>query len=170
MSGSGSNRSSGERTTVTATGPPAAPGLVDGHSVLIDVPATPRSLRLIRLAAADSATDLGFDVDSIESARIAVDELSAVLLDTGDWSRLVLRLDRADGVLTVTGRVTGRSDGITPIHVDRVVQELLSTCVLDYRVHDNGPHDNGPHDNGPHDNGPHDNGPGFVCSIGGRSR
>jgi hypothetical protein len=137
---------------IASTGRPTADRVGD-YDVVLDVPAVPRSLRLIRLAAADAAVDLGFDLDAVESARIAVDELSALLFDTGDWSRLVLRLERADGLLRVSGRVHGDTGTPRPVQVDRVVQELLSTCVIDYVVDDGGP----------------DGGPWFSCSIGGRS-
>jgi hypothetical protein len=128
------------RPTITAIG--------DGD-VVLDVPASPRSLRLIRLAAADAAAELGFDVDGVESARIAVDELAAVLFDTGDWSRFVLVLERGDGVLSAHGQVHGRGDGRRAVQVDRVVQELLSTCVQHYEVSDDDP----------------DAGPRFSCAV-----
>lgn len=137
---------------------PTVPEVLGEQSVLLDVPASNRSLRLIRLAAADAATDLGFDVDSVESARIAVDELAALLFDTGDWARLVLRFERDDGVLRVIGLVSGLRGDPRPLQVDRVVQDLLSTCVLDHQV-----------DNGGQSEGPlAAEGPWFTCSIGRR--
>jgi hypothetical protein len=137
---------------------PIVPDVLGEQSVLLDVPASNRSLRLIRLAAADAAADLGFDVDSVESARIAVDELAALLFDTGDWARLVLRFERDDGVLRVVGHVSGLRGDQRPLQVDRVVEDLLGTCVLDHRVEDGGQPD------GP----PAADGPWFTCSIGRR--
>ncbi len=126
---------------------------VDDREVLLDVPATTRSLRLIRLAAADAAADLGFDVDGVEAARIAVDELAAILFDTGSWSRLMLRLGRGEGSLEVEGQVRGGDGEVRPVQVDRVVQELLQTCTTAFHVQDR-------------DGDP---GPWFSCTLTGRS-
>jgi hypothetical protein len=109
---------------------------VDEHEVLLDVPAATRSLRLIRLAAADAAADLGLDVDGVEAARIAVDELAALLFDTGRWTRLMLRLRRGEGSLEVEGQVRGSDGDVGPVQVDRVVEELLRSCTESFHVQD----------------------------------
>ena len=74
------------------------PGPAAGSSadaVILDVPARARSLRLLRMAVADAAGDLDMDLDAIEAARIAVDELATLLLATAGWERLVVRIDHA---------------------------------------------------------------------------
>ena len=127
MSSSSESRSSAE---VPA---PASLGR-DPDEVLLDVPARPRSLRLLRLAAADAAAGLDLDVDSVEAARIAVDELAAILLTSGVWTRLQVRLRTEGGVLRVHGEVTGLVGEAVDVQVDRVVEELLSVCVESFEV------------------------------------
>jgi hypothetical protein len=104
--------------------------------VRVDVPAAPRSLRLLRLAAADAAAEMGLDVDGVESARIAVDELASVLLASGTWERLSVCFERLDDGLHVTGGVQGDASGRTGVRTDRIVEELLAVCVADYSVTD----------------------------------
>lgn len=95
-------------------------------AVRIELPAQSRSLRLLRLAAADAAGDLGFGVDRVESARIAVDELAAVLVEESDADRLHVAIGRDRGTLVVEGWVPTRS--AQPPHLDRIVTELLEVC------------------------------------------
>jgi hypothetical protein len=98
-------------------------------AVVVDVPAEARSLRLLRLAAANAATELDMDIDGVESARIAVDEMAALLLATGDWTRLVVTLRTGAGGLEAHGEVRGPRGPVAAVQVDRVVDELLGTCV-----------------------------------------
>lgn len=105
-------------------------------AVVVDVPAQPRSLRLLRLAAANAATELDLDIDGVESARIAVDELASLLLATGDWTRLVVTLRTDAACLDVRGEVLGPHGPVAEVQVDRVVEELLSTCVHHFELTD----------------------------------
>lgn len=104
--------------------------------VVVDAPARPRSLRLLRLAVADAAAEMDLDIDGVDSARIAVDELAALLLATGRWSRLVVSIRCGDGRLDVSGEVQGPLDAIEPVRVDRVVDELLGMCVDEFELLD----------------------------------
>lgn len=104
--------------------------------VVLDTPARPRSLRLLRMAAADAATELDLDIDAVESARIAVDEMAALLLATGTWSRLIVTLRTDDGCLDVRGIVQGLEGEASDVHVDRVVEELLGMCVDSFELLD----------------------------------
>lgn len=103
-------------------------------AVVVDAPARPRSLRLLRLAVADAAAELDLDIDAVDSARIAVDELAALLLATGSWSRLVVTIRCLDGRLDVSGAVHGPLGDIEPVRVDRVVDELLAMCVDEFEL------------------------------------
>lgn len=104
------------------------------NEVVVDVPARPRSLRLLRLAAADAAADLDMDLDGVEAARIAIDELGALLLGSGSFDRLVVRLVLEPGRLEVAGAASGGTNGSETPSVDRIVHELLDTCVDDWQV------------------------------------
>ena len=112
------------------------PSTLADDVVVVDVPARPRSLRLLRLAAADAAADLDLDIDAVESARIAVDELSAIVLSSGPWQRLVVRFRTVDGRLRVEGEAFGPVGEPGEPAVDRVVEELLSMCVEAYGIGD----------------------------------
>ena len=50
-------------------------------SARLQVPAIPSSLRLARLTASSLAADLDWSLDDIEDLRIAVDELTAAVID-----------------------------------------------------------------------------------------
>lgn len=114
----------------------AVPPALEDDAVVVDVPARPRSLRLLRLAAADAAADLDLDIDAVESARIAVDELSAILLSIGPWQRLVVRFRAVDGRLRVEGEAFGPVGEPGQPVVDRVVEELLTMCVEEFGIGD----------------------------------
>jgi hypothetical protein len=101
-------------------------------TVRLDVPAQQRSLRLLRLAAADAAGDLGFGVDRVESARIAVDELCAILIEAGSGDRLDVSLIREDGLLTVEGSIATATS--TAPELDRIVSELLDVCAKSWSL------------------------------------
>ncbi len=75
-------------------------------SVGITVPATPAYLRHLRVVAATMADDLGFDVDAIESLRVAVDELCALsIADATAEATLSLTMESgANGLLSLQGR------------------------------------------------------------------
>ena len=109
---------------------------VPEHAVVVDAPAQPRSLRLLRLAAADAAAEIGLDIDGVEAARIAVDEMAALLLATGQWSRLVVTLRTDANCLDVHGSVSGPVGEVTEVQVDRVVDELLGMCVDSFELLD----------------------------------
>jgi len=104
--------------------------------VHIEVPAVHRSLRLLRLAVADAADDMGYDVDGIEAVRIAVDELAAILLATGEWETLTLTISRDPAGLVVEGAVAGSDGAPSTPAVDGIVSELLAVCVADYALVD----------------------------------
>lgn len=110
--------------------------LVDADTVVVDAPASHRSLRLLRLAAADAATELDMDMDGVERARIAVDELAALLLGTGEWRRIVVTLRISGGRLEGHGEVRDALGDVRPVEVDPVVAELLATCVDDHELLD----------------------------------
>lgn len=109
---------------------------VDDDAVVVDAPARPRSLRLLRLAVADAATEMDLDIDTVESARIAVDEMAALLLATGEWARLVVTLRIEADCLSVRGEVRGSTGPVEEVRVDRVVDELLGMCVDSFELLD----------------------------------
>jgi hypothetical protein len=106
---------------VTGTGGPA------DDRVVLEVPGDPVFLRLLRIAAADAATRLDFDIDRLECARLVVDELAGVLMSLCPGVRLSVTLRSAWGDLVVEGSVAVSR----PVQAvaDRFVQELLDAAI-----------------------------------------
>lgn len=70
------------------------------------VPAIPSSLRLARLTASSLAADLDWCLDDIEDLRIAVDELTAALIDGAGDATLELEFAQGGRSLFVAGQCT----------------------------------------------------------------
>lgn len=95
--------------------------------VAFDVPARADSLQLLRLGAADRAASLGLGTDTIDRARVVVDELAGILVTAAPNTRLRLVITGRDGGagLHFDGRVPHPSPAP---EVDLVVVELLDLC------------------------------------------
>lgn len=105
----------------------------DTDAVELRVRARPTHLRLVRLTACGFASDLGFDLDSLENLRLAVNELCAVLIDGVDpSSSLRVRYTRTpQGRLRVDGTLQG---AFAPVEIHPVARELLGIVAKDYDV------------------------------------
>ncbi len=83
----------------------------------IDVPADPRFLRVLRVAAAAAGLDVLGDLQRIDDLRLAVDELAAAAIATADASaRLQVEIWTSGTSIRVQGRVRG--DGDDPVLTD----------------------------------------------------
>lgn len=91
-------------------------------SARLQVPAVPSSLRLARLTASSLAADLDWPLDDIEDLRIAVDELTAALLDGADGTELELEFAQEGRTLLVAGACDGAA---APGPLDPLARELL---------------------------------------------
>lgn len=93
-------------------------------AVAVTLPATAAYLRHVRVLAATVADDLGFDVDSIEALRVAVDELCALAMadvDDGAGSLSVTMESATDGLL-----LSGRCGPVTADpEIDPIAEQLL---------------------------------------------
>lgn len=100
-------------------------------SARLQVPAVPSSLRLARLTASSLAADLDWSLDDIEDLRIAVDELTALLIEgAGD---AVLELDFAREGRTLL--VAGTCECTAPLGaLDPLALELLGLTTDRYSV------------------------------------
>ncbi len=75
-------------------------------AVTVEVPADYSYLRVLRLTVSSLAADLSFDIDEIESARSAVDELASILIGSSDPRHgLVVSIHRVDDRIEVAGHV-----------------------------------------------------------------
>jgi len=99
--------------------------------VELRIPAASKYLRLARLTVAGFAGDLGFDMQSIEDLRIAVDELCAAAIDGVDAScQLGLTYSLSDGRVRVDGQLSGSHLPEPELH--RVARELLGIVADGY--------------------------------------
>ena len=97
-------------------------------TVLLDVPVDSRSLRLLRLAAADASATAGHDVDRVETSRLVMDELASVLLATGGSGRMRISITRGDGgSLVFEGSLT--HPPAAAVELDFIVRELLDASI-----------------------------------------
>jgi hypothetical protein len=108
------------------SGPPITRDPSSAAQVVLDVPAEMHSLRLLRLAVADAAATQDFPADRIDRARVAVDELTAVLLTASQAPRLVVVITRYPGAVEIDGCIDHESSTVPT--VDDVVVELLDMC------------------------------------------
>lgn len=111
--------------------PPAEAG--PGPEVRLQIPAAARYLRLARLTASGFVVDLDFTVDDVESFRVAVDELAAVVIDGCDATdTLDLTFRSDDGAVTVHG-VCRTAKGPAP-ELHSVARSLLDMLADEYEV------------------------------------
>ncbi|MCC6226963.1 MAG: hypothetical protein IT195_11240 [Microthrixaceae bacterium] len=74
--------------------------------VTIEVPAEHSFLRVLRVAISSLAADLGFDIEEVESARAAVDELASVLIRAAEPRQAItVEISSGEGRLQVSGQV-----------------------------------------------------------------
>ena len=64
---------------------------VRASDVVLQVPASPASLRVVRMVAATIVADDGFDIDEVDDVRMAVDELCAAVIETSPTSSVRVR-------------------------------------------------------------------------------
>lgn len=122
-------------TSRPADGDPAgqAPSGTSEQPVRLLIPATPRHLRLARVTASTMAAELDFGLHDIEDLRVAVDELSALLIeDCPTGAVLELELQAVGGALRVTGHVA--APGLPAAELHPVARELLDLLGGEYAV------------------------------------
>lgn len=90
------------------------------------LPPDSRYMRLARLMASGVATTCGLPLEEVEDFRIAVDELTAALIEVGDGDQVRLVFSFTDDVVTVEGRTPAKE--ASGIDEDRL---NLSRQILD---------------------------------------
>ena len=99
------------------------PHLPSRATAQLTVPATTAYLRHVRILAATIADDCAFDVEAIESLRVAVDELCALAMaDATDDAELTISI-------TTTGTAVERDGRCAPVTeepvLDPIAEQLL---------------------------------------------
>lgn len=108
-------------------------------TVQISIPAEVTYFRAVRLAVGAVAAAVGFHVEAIEDLRIAVDELSASLVEVGDGSdlRFVVCPDLGRGLRIEASAARGPKD-LDPARFD-LSQRMLSVIADDHGFELTGP-------------------------------
>jgi serine/threonine-protein kinase RsbW len=106
---------------------------ITGEIVRLAVPASLEYVRIVRLTASGVASHLGFDVDELENLRVAVDELSSLVLEAagGDGVLEVDFLARGDEL-----RIEGRAlAGLaTSIAAEPLTAQILNAVIDEYEL------------------------------------
>ena len=74
-----------------------------GETIRLTVPAALEYVRIVRLTASGVASRLGFDVEEIEDLRVAVDELSSLVVESADGGDLSVQFAVQDNALRIEG-------------------------------------------------------------------
>lgn len=105
-------------------------GMTTTDSVTMHVPAEYSYLRVLRLTVSSLAADVDFDIDEIESARAAVDELASILIGAADLDRgLAVVIHRHPDRLDVEGSVTAARPASLP---DELVRSVLNASTTQW--------------------------------------
>lgn len=102
-----------------------------GDRVDLVIPASSRFLRTARLVAADAAGRAGCDVEEIEDFRIAVDELSHLLMTATDHF-VHLTVTSFDTHVVARGSARARSGA--PRALDEVSEMIVTGTVDHYEI------------------------------------
>jgi len=97
-------------------------------AVTIQVPAEYSYLRVLRLTVSSLAADITFDIEEVEGARAAVDELASLLIGATDVRESVsVVIRRQDHRLVVEGRAPAVRDIDQPDELVRSVLDASTT-------------------------------------------
>src|SRR3954471_9418272 len=94
------------------------------ETVRLTIPAALEFVRIARLTASGVASRVGFDVDEIEDLRVAVDELSSILVEAPGANQLELSFTSTAEGIEIEGRRT--IDGGSPPAVDELTRQILA--------------------------------------------
>lgn len=102
-----------------------------GEVVRLTVPASHEYVRIVRLTASGIANKLGFDVDELETLRIAVDELATLVLEAASDSG-TLEIDFIIGAdeLSIEGRAPARNGA--DFGADDLTTQILMAVIDEY--------------------------------------
>jgi hypothetical protein len=105
---------------------------VDDDEIYVVVPPHARTLRTLRLVAADAGGRAGLDVSEVDDLRIAVDELSQALMESTS-NRLVVRFVVHGPHVIV--KASARRRASDPVPQLSPISELIVDAVSDrYRL------------------------------------
>lgn len=102
----------------------------DAELVTLSVPAVPGYLTVVRLAAASMGSRAGLDIEEVDDLRIAADELSFLLMDSGaTGANLDFTFTIQPARLTVSCRRDGWPDGQALPAPSGLMEQILTKVV-----------------------------------------
>ncbi|MFZ4583958.1 MAG: ATP-binding protein [Acidimicrobiia bacterium] len=106
----------------------------DSDPTVLQLPATMRNLRTVRLVAAACADDAGFDFEGVEDIRLTVDELCALVIEGAQTdSQLEVRFEARPGEVAVSGHCA-MPDGAPAPELPRLSAEILAAVADDHEL------------------------------------
>jgi anti-sigma regulatory factor (Ser/Thr protein kinase) len=102
-------------------------------TVCVEIPAEPRYVALIRVAAASMAADLDPVIDDVDDLRVAVNELVGLMVEAAEGGSVVVHLWSEERTIHVTGQCKGPSSRVSP---DQLTLRILDATVDSYEVSD----------------------------------
>jgi hypothetical protein len=118
------------------TGNGGGTGVVASETVRLTIPATLEFVRIVRLVASGVGTRVGFDVGEIEDVRVAVDELTSLLVDVSRGETLQVDFTPHADRLEIEGRA--EVDSAAPLTVEDLSRQILAAVVDEYSVESGG--------------------------------
>jgi serine/threonine-protein kinase RsbW len=106
------------------------------ETVRLMIPAALEFVRIARLTASAVASRVGFDVEEIEDLRVAVDELSSILVDAASGDELALSFTPSANGIEIEGRT--RVDVAHVPEIDELTRQILAAVVDEYGVDTDG--------------------------------
>jgi serine/threonine-protein kinase RsbW len=101
-------------------------------AVRLALPASFEYLRIVRLTASGVASRLGFDVEDIENLRVAIDELTSLVVECAAPGQLELTFATGSGTLEITGRAPVNSGA--EVAVEDLTEQILKAVTDDYEL------------------------------------
>ncbi len=109
---------------------------LEGDDVWVTIPPYSEYLRTVRLVAADAAGRAGLDCDEIEDFRIAVDELTHLLMTATDHE-IAISFGVVGSSVMSRGRAR-RRQGAAPRQLDDLSRTIIGSVADSFETTDNG--------------------------------
>jgi serine/threonine-protein kinase RsbW len=106
--------------------------------IRLELPVDPRYMRIVRLVASGLGATVGFDVETVDDFRIAVDELCAAMLEVSNGSELDLSFEMREDGIEVNGQT--RTDPEARLSTERFAlsEQILRVAADVYTVNVDG--------------------------------